>query len=160
MKRLLPFVFLLTLLSLFGCKRQIAYELNEEDIYPIDAQKGKLKTEGQYLAILHANLFQQALSANKVIELEDIIFGFGDKDLIHEVIISNLMNKQNVQLPSDSAMHADPEQFILNTYERFLIRRPSEAELTWFINYINNHPNVTTELVYFAFALSNEYLYY
>jgi hypothetical protein len=160
MKRLLSVFFLFTLFFLFGCKKDVAYQLNEEDIFPIDAQKGKLKTEGQYLAILHANLFQQALSANKVIELEDIIFGFGDKDLIHEVIISNLMNKQNVQLPTDSAMHADPEQFMLDTYERFLIRRPSEAELTWFINYIDNHPNVSTELVYFAFALSNEYLYY
>jgi len=160
MKRLLPLFFLFALLSLFGCKKDVAYQLNEEDIFPIDAQKAKLKTEGQYLAILHANLFQQALSANKVIELEDIIFGFGDKDLIHEVIISNLMNKQNVQIPSDSAMRADPEQFTLDTYERFLIRRPSEAELTWFIHYIENNPTVTSELVYFAFALSNEYLYY
>ncbi len=160
MNKAILFFFSILLFAFSACKQEVAYQLNEEEIYPIDAQKAKLKTEGQYLAILHANLFQQALSANKVIELEDIIFGFGDKDLIHEVIISNLMNKQNVQLPSDSSMRANPEQFMLDTYERFLVRRPSEAELTWFINFIENHPTVTTELVYFAFALSNEYLYY
>ena len=84
----------------------------------------------------------------------------GDKELGREVLISNFMNKPNVQLPSDSLMRADPDQFIKDTYERFFVRIPTEGELTWYRNFIETNPQLSSELVYFAFALSNEYLYY
>ena len=51
-------------------------------------------------------------------------------------------------------------KILYETYKRFLVREPTEAETTYFKNYINSDPNVTPELVYFAFALSNEYLFY
>ena len=50
--------------------------------------------------------------------------------------------------------------FVFETYKRFLIREPTEAEVTYFRNYITSDPNVSPELVYFSFALSNEYLFY
>jgi hypothetical protein len=40
------------------------------------------------------------------------------------------------------------------------VRNPSEAERQYFKNYISTHPNVTPEMVYFSFALSDEYLFY
>jgi hypothetical protein len=70
------------------------------------------------------------------------------------------MNKPGVQLPSDSLMRANPEAFVSDTYERFFVREPSQAEISWFKNFIDSNPQLTPELVYFAFALSNEYLYY
>lgn len=160
MKPLINLSLAILCLAFFACKQGVVYDVQEEAISPIDAQKGKLKSEGQYISILHANLFQKALSANELVEIENIIFGFGDKDLIHEVLISNFMNNNDVKLATDSFMHANTDQFLLDTYERFLVRTPSEAEKTWFKNYIETHPNVTPELIYFAFALSNEYLYY
>jgi len=48
----------------------------------------------------------------------------------------------------------------VDTYHRFLVRDPTVAEKTWYHNYIAADPHVTPELVYFAFAISNEYLYY
>jgi len=65
-----------------------------------------------------------------------------------------------VMIPSDSLMHADVDAFIIATYNRFLVRNPTEAEKTWFRNMIAADPNVTTELIYFSFALSEEYLFY
>ena len=57
-------------------------------------------------------------------------------------------------------MRADIEQFVIKTYKRFYVRKPSEAEKTFFINYIESHPNITAEHLYFSFASSNEYYFY
>ncbi len=70
------------------------------------------------------------------------------------------MNTSGTVKPSDSAMKADPEKFIIETYKRFYLRIPSELEKSFFRNYFASNPNVTPELVYTAFAASDEYLFY
>ena len=144
-----------------SCKKEDdSYLVNTELILPASAFKTKLKTNQQYVAILHANLFQQALSANELYDIAQCIESIGDKEVAREVVISNFMNKPGVQIPTDSAMHADMDKFVIETYKRFLVREPSQAEITYFKNFILSDPNVTPELVYFSFALSNEYLFY
>ena len=70
------------------------------------------------------------------------------------------MNKSDVIIPSDSLMRADLDLFIEETYKRFFIRDITEAEREFFINYLNANPNVSCEMVYMSFALSNEYQFY
>ena len=70
------------------------------------------------------------------------------------------MNEPGVIMPSDAQMRADIRTFMIETYQRFLVRNPTEAEIAYFKNYITANPNVTPELVYFSFSLANEYLYY
>lgn len=148
-------------LVLAACKKEEhLYVVNNVDLYPSSADKDKLKTNEQYVAILHANLFQTALSANELFEIGQCIESIGDKELAREVIISNFMNKPGVIMPEDSVMRNDIDAFTIASYNRFLVRHPTEAEKTWFRNYIETDPNVTPELVYFSFALSNEYLFY
>ncbi|MFT5919559.1 MAG: hypothetical protein ACI9FU_001371 [Granulosicoccus sp.] len=152
---------MIAVLMLPSCKEEEAsYGLDNQHIRPSNAEKTKLKTPEQYVSILYANLFQTALSSDNLFEVSQCIQSVGDKDLVHEVIISNYMNDGGVELPSDAEMMADVEQFVIETYHRFLVREPSEAELQYFKNYINSNPNVNSEMVYFAFALSNEYQYY
>lgn len=154
-------VSLLVSLVPHGCtKEDDSYLVNNEVLLPANAFKNKLKTDQQYAAILHANLFQQALSANELYDIAQCIESIGDKEVAREVIISNFMNKQGVQMPTDSVMRADIDGFVFDSYRRFLVREPTEAEITYFRNYILSDPNVTPELVYFSFALSNEYLFY
>jgi hypothetical protein len=148
------------LILLSACRKEPIYEVNTMHLLPPSANKDREKSNEQYLAVLHANLFQTALSANELFKLHQCIESIGDKELAREVIISNFMNKPGVIIPSNEEMHADIDAFITSTYERFLVRRPTEAEKTWFRNYIQADPNVSAELVYFSFALSNEYLYY
>jgi hypothetical protein len=144
-----------------ACKKDMhEYEVNQQDLQPPNAGKTKLKTNEQYVSILYANLFQTALSSNRLFQITQCIESVGDKELVREVIISNFMNEQEVIIPSDSIMRADVDLFLSETYERFYVREMSEAERTWFRNYIENNPNVTPELIYFSFALSNEYLFY
>jgi hypothetical protein len=159
-------IYLITcvaILSLPACKKVIdpdQYEVNEVKLYSSISDKTKLKSQEQFVSILYTNLFQQTLSGNKLVQINNCLESIGDKELGREVLISNFMNKPNVQLPSDSIMRSNPREFVLNTYERFFVRLPSEAEVTWMVNYIESKPQLSAELVYFSFALSNEYLYY
>ncbi|MDP4828024.1 MAG: hypothetical protein NWR73_10075 [Flavobacteriales bacterium] len=147
---------------MFGCKKEpeAKFELNNIELYPTSAGKDKLKTNEQYVAILHANLFQTALSANDIFDVNNCIESIGDKELAREVIISNFMNKPDVQIPSVELMNEDLDQFIEDTYVRFYVRFPTQAEKEYLRNFISGNPYMTPELVYFSFALSNEYMFY
>lgn len=161
-KSLQVFIVVL-LLSITACKKDIdnsIYEVNRESLYPSASSKTKLKTQEQYISILYTNLFQQALSGNQLFQLGQCMESIGDKELAREVIISNFMNKPQVQIPADEEMRENPDEFIRASYERFFVRYPTEAEVTWFRNFLSAHPQLSAEMVYFAFALSNEYLYY
>ncbi|MEX1187991.1 MAG: hypothetical protein WED33_01955 [Bacteroidia bacterium] len=163
MRKIIFAIPLIALALITSCKKEIdpdQYEVNNVELYSSIGDKTKLKTQEQYVSILYTNLFQQALSGNQLVQIIDCLESIGDKELGREVLISNFMNEPSVQLPSDSAMRANPNQFILDTYERFFVRIPTEAELTWYRNFIETNPQLSAELVYFAFALSNEYLYY
>lgn len=145
-----------------GCRKEPepSFVLNQVELYPSAAGKEKLKTNEQYVAILYANLFQTALSANDIFGINTCIESIGDKELAREVIISNFMNKPGVQLPTVAEMNANLNAFIEDTYVRFFVRYPTEAEKLWLRNFITTNPYATPEIVYFSFALSNEYLYY
>lgn len=153
---------LLVIMVLAGCKKEPEprFVLNDVELYPSNAGKDKLKTNNQYVAILHANLFQTALSANDIFDLNNCIESIGDKELAREVIISNFMNKDGVQLPSVEEMNADMDAFIKETYVRFFVRFPTEAEKTFVHNFIESNAYMTPELVYFSFALADEYMFY
>jgi len=155
-------LFILASLTFLGCKKKeySVYEVNQAETFPPNAGKDKEKTESQYISILYANLFQKALSANELVEIINCIESIGDKEVVHEIIISNFMNSPDVILPTNADMRADIDAFLEETYKRFFVRDISEAERTYFKNFILSNENVTPELVYFAFTLSNEYLFY
>ena len=160
MKQFLTYILIIIGLAFSSCEKDKIYDVNEETILPPNANKTKVKSDQQYIAILYANLFQTALSSDNLFEASECIQSLGDKNLAHEVLISNYMNKPEVVLPTNGEMRADVDGFITETYNRFLVRNPTEAERQYFKNYINTNPNVRPELIYFSFALSNEYQYY
>ncbi len=144
-----------------SCKKdEPIYDINQINTNAYNANKDKLKTPSQYISILYANLFQKALSSNELVEITNCIESVGDKKVVHEVIVSNFMNKQGVTIPSDSLMRADLDVFLEETYKRFFVRDITAAEREYFLNYLNSHPNVSAEMVYTAFSLSNEYQFY
>ena len=57
-------------------------------------------------------------------------------------------------------MRSDLNSFIEETYKRFYVRDITEAEREYFLNFFESHPNVSSEMVYTAFSLSNEYQFY
>ena len=57
-------------------------------------------------------------------------------------------------------MRDDLDLFIEETYKKFFVRDITEAEREFFLTFFESHPNVSAEMVYMAFSLSNEYQYY
>jgi hypothetical protein len=148
--------------SVVSCSREeyVVYEVNPVEVQGVNYGKNKKKSIEQYISILYANLFQRALSANQLVEIRDLIESIGDQQVAFEIVLSNFMNRTDVEIPSNTEMRADVDGFIDDTYRRFLIRLPTEAEKTWFRNYIQTHPFLTPQIIYMSFALSNEYQYY
>ena len=144
-----------------ACKEEdLVYDINQLQSSSYNANKNKLKSISQYISIVYANLFQQALSSNELVEITRCIESIGDKEVAHEIILSKFMNSQDVILPSDSLMRADLDVFLEDTYKRFYVRDITEAEREFFLNFLNSNPNVSAEMVYMSFALSNEYQFY
>ena len=165
MKAFPHFLFTVALCSLLfagACKKEkeVIYDVDNVNAEVLGADKNKLKSEQQYVAALHANLFQDALSVSSLQEITDLILSCGDKDVIHEILISNFMNEADVLLPTSTEMRDDIGLFIDETYERFLIRPPTQLEKAFLTDYIENNQDATPELIYFGFALSNEYQFY
>ncbi len=162
--RILFVAFLLLSLALMlSCTKETdyyVYEVQDVEITPVNSFKDKPKTHSQYISILYANMFQTAIGPNQMLQALKAIESIGDKQVAYDILVSKYMNDPNVKLPSDESMREDPESFVRDTYKRFLVRQPTEAELQWMINYIESRPTLTTELVYFSFATSNEHAHY
>jgi hypothetical protein len=158
--RLLGIALALTL-SLPGCQKDYyVYEINDQTILPVNSQKIKPKSITQYISILYTNFFQRAISPNSMLQAQKAIESVGDKQVAFDILLSKYMNDPKVILPTVESMRQDPEGFIRNTYRRFLVREPTEAELNWMLNYIKSRPNVTPEHFYFAFGTCNEHFHY
>ena len=157
----LTHISLLILLLYSSCKgKDKVYELNSIVAHPANTGKDKLKTDEQYISILYANLFQKALSANKLVEISECIQSIGDKETAKEVIIANFLNDPDIIIPSRQDMLDDPDGFLDETYHRFFIRNITEAEKTYLKNLIMANDSLTPEMLYYSFALSDEYQYY
>jgi len=149
-------------LALGSCKKEksVKYEVINQTATDISLNKNKAKNEAQFISILYANLFQNALPINKLIATQNVIQSVGDRSLVYEIILSNYMNTPGTVIPTDETMRADLDKFIIDTYKRFYLRIPSELEKSFFRNYISADPKIKPELVYIAFAASDEYLFY
>ena len=162
MKPALLFYLALLLFTLSCKEKTYIYEVNDLEVSPNNADKNKQKTEEQFINILYANLYQKALSPNQLVDLSDLIRSIGDKRIAFETITAKMMSDSEVLelLPSPEEMRSDVELFVIETYKRFLVRLPTEAEKTYFVNFIESHQNLKPEHIYFAFATCDEYYYY
>lgn len=150
-------------ISFTSCKKQettYEYTVNNENILPANVSKTRLKTTDQYVSILYANLFQKALSSNNLFTISQCFDSVGDQILARQVLIANLMKKTGVIIPTVTEMNGNIDKFITDTYVRFYVRNPTESEKTYLRQFILADPNITPELVYISFALSDEYMYY
>ena len=149
------------LLSFTACQKDIyeIYDINPVEVLPVNAQKNKAKTDAQYISILYTNLFQLPIGPNKLLEALNAIRSIGDKQIAYDILVSKYLN-QSPELPSKEEMFSNPESFVISTYIRFLTREPTQAELAWMIDYIKSNPSLTPDIVYVAFATSDEHYYY
>jgi hypothetical protein len=149
-------------MALFSCKKEknVTFGVNDQVVYEDKSLKTKRKSDVEYISILYTNLYQIPISPNQLYKTQNVIYSIGDRNVANEMVLSNYFNTSTLKIPKDSEMRADIEVFVEKTYKRFFLRYPSEGEKTFFINYITSNPNVTVEMVYTAFSVSDEYQYY
>lgn len=150
------------LVTATACKKEttVKYGVNEQVVYEDKSYKTKRKSDAEYISILYTNLYQIPISPNQLYKTQNVIYSIGDRNVANEMILSNYFNTGTLKIPKDAEMRADIEGFIITAYKRFFLRFPSEGEKTYFVNYITSNTNVTVEMVYTAFSVSDEYQYY
>lgn len=155
-------IIALIALAAIGCRPEpeASFELQGLEVTPGFAVKDRLKTNEQWVAIVHTNLFQSAMSANDLYNAARVFESIGDQSLAREVLLSNFFNQPNLNLMTRDEMLENLDAFLDETYLRFYTRFPTQAERTYVREFILNNPGMTPELVYMSFALSDEYRYY
>ncbi|MFZ9630813.1 MAG: hypothetical protein EBR94_00095 [Bacteroidetes bacterium] len=156
------YVLLLAILALSGCKKEqhIGYGVENATVYEDKSRKTKKKNNAEYISILYTNLYQSAISPNQLYKTQNVLYSIGDQDVASEMLLSNYFNTGSIQMPSNTLMRQDIDAFVINTYKRFYLRYPSEGEKAFFKQYIQKNSAVSVEMVYTAFATSDEYQYY
>ena len=71
-----------------------------------------------------------------------------------------MLSNNQASIATETSMRADPDEFITETYKRFLVRKPTEQE-KWFLrNKIENNASLKPLDIYYALLTSDEYRYY
>ncbi len=138
----------------------VYYEVTPVTLYTSNAEKNKQKSSIQYISILYSDLFHQTIPGSDLNNLGEVILSVGDKGLVNQMILERLLTLPGIQIPTQTQMNADLNSFITSAYQRFYLRNPTEYEKYYLKNLIQNDVSVTPEIVYEAFALSNEYMFY
>lgn len=157
-----PVRLLALLLTLAACQAEevYLYEVNPVEVTQPGADKVNQKSDLEFLSLAYSDLFGSTIPANELNRMVIAYESMGDKALVADMIIRNLLNSPGVQIPSGSSMRANPDQFITDTYRKFFIREPGEYERWYLRQLITEDPDMTPEMIYYAFLTSAEYRYY
>lgn len=153
----------------FSCKKKIEeqivydnviYGVDDVEVYSSNAQKTSQKSAELLVSIMYADIFNQGINTNTLLEISEIYLALGDKTMFNELIFSHFFKDPSAVVPTDVQMRADIETFIEESYIRFFQRNPSEYEKHYLKDLITNDNDITVENVYTSFVLSNEYYFY
>lgn len=167
--RTLVLVFLALGLSFSGCRKKVTetvvydnviYEIEDQNLYQSNVEKTKQKSAEQYISILFGDLYGSALPTSDLLDLSELRRSIGDKQLVAELYLSDWVNDPSSAVPSDAMMRADIPAFVEDTFVRFFLRKPTSYEAYYLEDLISNDSDLSPEMIYSAFATSNEYMFY
>ena len=161
----------MTVLVLSSCKKETKvvnetvvdnyiYEVDQVAVYQDNIEKTRQKTPEAFLSGVYANLFQMPIESNTLSDLTQIREATGDKQMADELFLNTFINDGGAVIPTNTQMRADLDAFIRATYLRFFLRLPNPYEVFELKKAIEEDEDMTPEMVYQAFALSNEYKFY
>ena len=160
MKKIL-LVFLISVVFT-SCKKETKYiyEVNDVQVSQEDIGKGIPKSTIEFLSIAYSDIFGNTISQNQLNRLSLLYLAFGDKKLLEDLLIKNMINRPESLLPSNQTMRADVDLFIVNAYQKLYNRSPNELEVFTLKKNINENAQMTSVMVYYAMMTSDEYRYY
>jgi hypothetical protein len=160
MKKIL-FVFLISVVF-NSCKKETEYiyEVNDVQVSQENIGKGFPKSTIEFLSIAYSDIFGNTISQNQLNRLSLLYLAFGDKKLLEDLLIKNMINRPESLLPSNQTMRADVDLFVVNAYQKLYNRSPNELEVFTLKKNINENAQMTAVMVYYAMMTSDEYRYY
>lgn len=147
---------------LLSCQREVVeqYQINEVNLYSSASEKKNLKTDEQFISILYTDLFGKSIDSDELKRLNTAYTSMGDKTLVIDIMIRGMLSSADAVIADENTMRARPDEFIEDTYKRFLVRKPTEQE-KWFLrNKIENNQELKPIDVYYALLTADEYRYY
>jgi hypothetical protein len=148
--------------STIGCKKETTYIYEGDDVLVTKDQSEKTvsKTMVEFISIAYADVFGLTISQNDLGQLSLLYLAFGDKVLIEDVLVKNMLNSPEANLPSDLEMRSNIEVYVKNAYLKLYNREPNELENFTLTKKISENPDMTSAMVYYAMMTSNEYRFY
>jgi hypothetical protein len=156
------YLFLLFSIVLTSCKKEtfFVYEVD-----PVTAQKDKNgkgipKSTVEFISIAYADVFGTTISQNDLGKLSLLYLAFGDKRLIEDLLVKNMLNSASVQIISNTSMRADIPAFVNSIYQRIYNREPNELEAFTLAKSISDDTSLSPVVIYYSMMTSDEYRYY
>lgn len=156
------YLFLTINLAIVSCKKETLYVY---EVDPVTAQKDKngkgiSKSTFEFISIAYSDIFETTISQNNLGRLSLLYLAFGDKRLIEDLLIKNMLNSPNVQLISNTQMRSNIEGFVSSIYLRIYNREPNELEAYTLAKSITDDASLTPVVIYYSMMTSDEYRYY
>lgn len=156
------FKYLFMAALLWACNRE------PDDLYVIDPQhvsngsglKTNLKSDLQLITIMYSDVFGKSIENEELQAILQAYAAFGDKNIVIDRVTQHFLLQPDAQIPTASAMRAQPEAFISEAYERFFVRLPNEAEVFFLKREIEKNTQLQPRDVYYAMLTAEEYKYY
>jgi len=150
------------ILALGSCKKETLYVY---EVDPVTSQKDKngkgiAKSTVEFISIAYADVFETAISQNDLGRLSLLYLAFGDKKLIEDLLVKNMLNSPEVQLISNTQMRSNIEGFVTSIYQRIYNREPNELEAYTLAKSITDDVSLTPVIIYYSMMTSDEYRYY
>jgi hypothetical protein len=160
MKKLVFFAIVALMFN--SCKKEtdFIYEVNDVLVAKDKIGKGIPKTTVEFISVAYSDLVGNTISQNDLSRVTLLYLAFGDKRLIEDLLIKNIVNSPVVNIPTEEVMRNDISAFINSTYLKLFNREPNEVELYTLRKQISENTNITPKLVYYAMMTSDEYRYY
>jgi hypothetical protein len=160
MKNLLALFILLIVFT--SCKKETEYiyEVNDVQVRQDATGKGFPKSTIEFLSIAYSDIYGNTISQNQLNRLSLLYLAFGDKKLLEDLLIKNMINRPEALLPSNQTMRSDVDLFVVNAYQKLYNRSPNELEVFTLKKNINENAQMTAVMVYYAMMTSDEYRYY
>lgn len=154
--------FILFGLTLMACQKEkdYIYEVNPVSVSAEGSGKSNRKTTAEFISIAWADFFGTQVPQSELLKLNTVYTAFGDKELIEDRILLNLIARPGVQIPAQVSVNGDTSAFIVSAYQRLYNREPSAFEDHYLKEQIRLNSAMTPKVIWYALMSSEEYRYY
>lgn len=136
------------------------YEVDPVNLSDSNAEKTQRKSDLQLMSIMYSDVFGRAITQNELQILADTYNSFGDKQVIIERLTWRFLSAPEADLPGQSLWTTAPDSLVNTLYQRYLSRYPSEMELWYYIQWMEDNPDLEVKHLAYVLLTSEEYKYY